>query len=227
MQSYISKKTNTEFLIGSIDYSLPTWVELDGVLMRDQNKDTLLFGSRIKADIAMLGLLKGKYQIDKILLDNMYVNLTKKETDSVFNYQFVIDAFKSKSESVTQADTATIDLSLKELVLKNVRFNMLDDATGSFTRLKVKDMTLQLNNLDVNTMSFDIDKFYTDELRLELLVKKDLRDTSATSTQTTLPSIVADSFIVKNSFISFIDEVNKLKSVNTIGPLQIAGLSNY
>ncbi len=226
VQSYISTKTNTEFLIGSIDYSLPTWVELNGVLMRDQSKDTLLYGNRIKADVAMLGLLKGKYQIDKILLDNMFVNLTKKDTDSVFNYQFIIDAFKSKSESVTQADTATIDLSLKELTLKNVRFNLLDDQTGSYTRMSVKDMHLQLNNLDVNTMNFDIDKFYTDELRLELLVKKDFKDTSLVKTALKLPIVVADSLVIKNSFISFIDEVNKIKSINTIGQMQLAGFTN-
>ena len=226
VQSYISTKTNTEFLIGSIDYSLPTWVELNGVLMRDQGKDTLLYGNRIKADIAMLGLLKGKYQIDKILLDNMYVNLTKKDTDSVFNYQFIIDAFKSKSETATKADTATIDLSLKELTLKNVRFNMLDDQTGSYTMMRVKDMHLQLNNLDVNTMNFDIDKFYADEFRLELLIKKDFKDTSLVKTQTKLPVVIADSLIIKNSYISFIDEVSKIKSINTIGQLQLAGLSN-
>ena len=226
VQSYISTKTNTEFLIGSIDYSLPTWVELNGVLMRDQSKDTLLYGNRIKADIAMLGLLKGKYQVDKILLDNMYVNLTKKDTDSVFNYQFIIDAFKSKAESATQADTATIDLSLKELTLKNVRFNLLDDQTGSYTRMSVKDMHLQLKNLDINTMNFDIDKFYTDELRLELLVKKDFKDTSAIKSQIKLPIVVADSVLIKNSYISFIDEINKVKSINSIGQLQLAGFSN-
>ncbi len=226
VQSYISTKTKTEFLIGSIDYSLPNWVELNGVLMRDQSKDTLLYGNRIKANIAMMGLLKGKYQVDKILLDNMYVNLTKKDTDSVFNYQFIIDAFKSKSESVTKADTATIDLSLDELVLKNVRFNLLDYETGSHTRMSVKDLQLQLKDLDVNTMNFDIDKFYADELRLELLVRKDFKDTSTIKTQMKLPNVKADSLIIRNSYISFIDEVNKIKSINKIGKLQIAGFTN-
>lgn len=226
LQAYVSERTNTEFLIGSIDYSLPTWVELNGVLMRDQQNDTLLYGNRIKADVSMLKLLSAKYQVNKILLDNIYVNLTKNDTDSVFNYQFIIDAFKSKSAKATSADTSGIDLSLNELTLKSVRFNLLDYNTGSYTRMSVKDLNLQLKNLDVNKMQFDIEKLYTDELRLEIVVKKAFTDTSTNITVLTLPTVVADSLLIKNSFISFIDEIQNIKSINSIGQLQITGLTN-
>ena len=227
IQAYVSTKTNTQFLIGSIDYSLPTWVELNGVLMRDKRKDTLLFGSRIKADVAMLQLLKGKYQVDKILLDNMYVNLVKQETDSVFNYQFIVDAFKSKSEKTISKDTTLIDLSLNELILKQVRFNMLDNQTGSYTRMSVKDFDLRLKNLDLNTMSFDIENLYADELRFQLLLQNKWADTSSTSKSPVIwPSVKADTLLIKNSFISFEDESNKTKTANSIGQLQLIGFNN-
>ena len=227
LQGYISKKTNTEFLIGSIDYRLPTWVELNGVLMRDLHKDTLLFGSRIKADISMIQLLNGKYQVEKIQLDNMYVNLIKQEKDSVFNFQFLVDAFKSKSENTTSKDTTLIDLSLNELILKNVRFNMLDNKTGSYTRMSVKDFELRLNNLDINKLNFDVEKFYADELKFQLLLQDKWKDTSGKiRTAAVWPTIKADSLILKNSFISFEDEGNKIKSTNAIGQLQLLGFNN-
>jgi hypothetical protein len=227
IQAYVSTKTNTEFLIGSLDYSLPSWVELNGVLMRDLNKDTLIYGNRIKANVAMLTLLKGKYEVDKILLDNFYVNLTKKDNDTVFNYQFVIDAFKSKSAKASNADTGAIDLSLKELTLKNVRFNLLDDKTGSYTRMSVKDMSLKLKNLDVNKMNFDIEHFFADEFKLQILIKKESTDTVVVATHsTTLPILIADSLNIINSYVSFIDEVNHTKSINSIGLLQVKELTN-
>lgn len=227
IQGYISTKTNTEFLIGSIDYSLPAWIELNGVLMRDLRKDTLLFGNHIKANVAMIKLLKGKYQVDKILLENIYINLNKQDTDSIFNYQFIVDAFKSKSENTSSKDTTLIDLSLNELFLKNVRFNLLDNKTGSFTRASVKDFELRLKNLDLNTMSFDIDKLYADELRFQLLLQNKWTDTTANFTKAAVwPSIKADSLVIKNSHIDFEDEIHKIKSTNSIGQLQLLGLTN-
>ena len=96
IQAFVSEKTKSEFVIGSIDYSLPKWVELNGVFMRDQAKDTLLYGQQIKVDINMLELISSKFEVNKIVFDNVYINLTKREHDSVFNYQFIADAFKSK-----------------------------------------------------------------------------------------------------------------------------------
>jgi hypothetical protein len=194
--------------------------------MRDLSKDTLLFGSRIKADISMIKLLSAKYQVEKIELEDMYVNLVKQETDSVFNFQFVINAFKSKSESSNVNDTAIIDLSLKELILKKVRFNMLDNKTGSYTRMSVKDFELRVKNLDINKLSFDVEKLYTDELKFQLLLQNKWTDTSKVTTAAVWPTINADSIIIKNSFISFEDEKNKVKSTNSIGQLQLLGLSN-
>ncbi len=224
LQAYISKKTNTEFVIGSLDYRLPTWVELNGVLMRDQAKDTLIFGNRIKADISMLKLLNGKYEVQKIELNNMYVNLTKK--DSVFNFEFVINAFKKKSENTQQEDTSLIDLSLKELILKDIRFNLLDDKSGSYTRMSVKELELRVNNLDINKLSFDVEKLYADQLRLQLVQQHKWVDTSRVTTAAVWPTIKADSLILKNSFISYQDDAARISSVNTIGQLELLGLNN-
>ena len=227
LQAYISQKTNTEFKVNSVDYSLFTSVELDGVFMRDLANDTLLYGKKIKADLSMIKLLGGKYQVDKILLEDIYINLHKKVNDSVFNYQFVIDAFKNKSEKRNNTDTSIIDFSLNEITLTNIRFNMLDEGSGSFTKMSVTDFTLKLKSLDLNKMDFDIDKLYANEFKFQLVLKKISPNSTTKSFQASyLPFIKADSLIVKNSFISYHDEVNKISSSNTIGLLKFGGLTN-
>ena len=228
LQAYISKKTNTEFRIDKIDYSFPDWVEMDGIFMRDLNKDTLLYGKTIKAEIAMLKLIGGKYQVDKIMLEDIYIDLHKKVTDSVFNYQFVMNAFKSKSEKATNADTNTIDLSLNEVILKKIRFNMLDEGTGNFTKMSVTDFNLKVKNLDFNKMNFDISRLYASELNFQLFINKSSTDTTNNSSSTAfiLLSLITDSLIVKNSFILYDDKANNIKSTNTIGLMQVAGISN-
>ncbi|MEO5948038.1 MAG: translocation/assembly module TamB domain-containing protein [Chitinophagaceae bacterium] len=230
--SYISSKTNTSFKIGSIDYSLPKWIELNGVIMLDRNNDTLLYGNKIKANISMLKLISGRYEVKKLLLEDMYINLHKKKNDTVFNFQFIIDAFTSKADPTSSAtDTSKIDLSLDQLMLKKVRFNMLDDATGSYTRMTVKDFDLKLKKLDINTLEFDIDKLYTDELRLDLIVQQHPIPANETSTAGQAapfkwPLIRADSLVIKNSHIGFEDQVSKIKSVNDINLLEAFHFSN-
>jgi hypothetical protein len=95
-----------------------------------------LYGKQIKVDIAMLKLIGGKYEVNKIVFEDVYINLTKKEHDTVFNYQFIADAFKSKSTDVKQKDnSSSLNLSIKDIELKHIRFNKLDYEGGSLMRL--------------------------------------------------------------------------------------------
>ncbi len=228
IEAYVSGKTNTRFEIGSLDYSLPKWVELRDVLLLDGRKDTLLFGGLIKADVAMLQLIQGKYRINKVELENLYANLVRTERDTLFNYSSLLNAFKSKEDNLAESkDSSAIDLSINNVRLKNIRFNLLDYAAGSFTKLKIKDLALDLNSIDVNALSFDINKLTTNEFRLELITQKaGIEDRDSSITSPGFPSIEADSILIQNSFVLYKDEFNKTTSSNNIGLLQLTGLSN-
>lgn len=227
IEDYVSGKTKNEFQIGSLDYSLPKWVELRDVKLLDSRKDTLIFGGLIKADVAMLQLLQGKYRIKKVELENVYANLVRQANDTLFNYNTVLDAFKSKEDNLTESkDSTIIDLSLEQVQLKNIRFNLLDYAGGNFTRLQIKELQLDLNSIDINSLSFDINKLYTNEFRLELTSQKEAVKTASNIIQPALPFINADSVQIENSFVLYKDEFNKTTSSNTIGLLKLKGLSN-
>ena len=47
VQSYLQEKIKTKVIIGSLDYSLPKWIELKNVYLEDEHKDTLLFGEQV------------------------------------------------------------------------------------------------------------------------------------------------------------------------------------
>ena len=127
VETYVQKKTNTKFEIGSIDFSFPKWVEVNGLFMLDRANDTLVFGKQIKVDVDMIALIQSKYVVNKIVLDQIYVNLYNKETDSTFNYQFIIDAFASKKPSTQAKDTTSgLDLKVKDVSVTNTRFKQND-----------------------------------------------------------------------------------------------------
>jgi polyisoprenoid-binding protein YceI len=224
LQTYLSTKTNTQFVIHSIDYSLPNWVELNGVYVSDLSKDTLLYGKQIRVDVAMLKLIAGKCEINKVLLDDVYINLSNKVNDSVFNYQFIVDAFKSKSTDTTTSSTP-IKFSIDDIELKNVRFNQLNYNAGVLLKLQAQHFQLKVKNVELDKMSFNVSKVLANGLKFNMQIIKE--QSSATSTTAfAFPIIQLDSFHIKNSNIVFENKPQQLYSNNQISDLQLAELSN-
>lgn len=93
LQSYLQRKLKTKIVIGSLDYSLPKWIELKNIYLEDEKKDTLLFGEQVAVDIDMLKLISANIYIRKVSFKNIFANISRLENDSVFNYQFVMNAF--------------------------------------------------------------------------------------------------------------------------------------
>jgi hypothetical protein len=224
LQTYLSQKTNTQFVIHSLDYSLPNWVELNGVYVSDLSKDTLLYGKQIRVDVAMLKLIAGKCEINKVLLDDVYINLSNKVNDSVFNYQFIVDAFKSKSTDTTTSSTP-IKFSIDDIELKNVRFNQLNYNAGMLLKLQAQHFQLKVKNVDIDKMNFNVSKVLANGLKFNMQIVKE--QSAATSTTAfALPIIQLDSFHIKNSNIVFENKPQQLYSNNKISDLQLAELSN-
>lgn len=229
LQNYISQKTKTEFRIQSIDYSLPNWVELKGVLMRDLNKDTLLFGEEMKVNIAMLKLISGKYKINKIAFNNVFINISNKENDSIYNYQFLIDAFKTKPKDEKDSqDTTALNFSLNQVALKQIRFYMLNYYAGSLLKVRVGEFNVKMDKLDLNKMHFDINKLYADNVQFNMQILKE--DTTRVSTAKTskfiFPSIKVDSLTIKTSSIVYENKPQQILTDDYIGLLQAIKINN-
>src|SRR6476661_6430715 len=93
VQSYLQKKLKTKVEIGAVDYALPEWIEIKNVYIEDQDKDTLLYGEQLNAHVNMFKLLRGNTDISKLVFKNILINIKRKQQDTTFNFQFVMDAF--------------------------------------------------------------------------------------------------------------------------------------
>ena len=103
--SFLEHKLHTKVEIGKLDVDFPTALSLQNVFFEDQSKDTLLYGGEIKVDIDMFKLIKNDIEIKEIALNNILVEVKKLPPDSVFNFQFIIDAFASEQTKVPQSKT--------------------------------------------------------------------------------------------------------------------------
>lgn len=172
-ETFLNKKLKTKLSIGSIEFSLPNYFEINKVYLEDRNKDTLLYGEQLSVSIALLKLIGGETDIRKVGLKNIQVNLNRGEQDSFFNYQFIVDAFAGEKKSETvHKDTAAMKLMLRQLTLNRVNFHFSDKNAGSFMDAYVQELDLGLNIFQPDKLRFDINTLDTKGIRFTMLTTK-------------------------------------------------------
>ena len=158
VQSYLQGKLKTKVLIGSINYSLPNSIEINNIYVEDQKKDTLIFGEKITADISMLKLIWGNTDIQKLALQNIFLNVNRGAKDSVFNYQFIINAFSAPKSTVAKTkDTTALKFNLGRLLLNHVVLKFKDKNGGSDFDAGIENLEATLNKFQPDRVNFGID----------------------------------------------------------------------
>ena len=147
--SYLENKLHTKVEIGKLDIKFPTALSLQNIYIEDQSKDTLLYGGELKVNISMLKLLKSDVDIQEISLNNIIAKVKRTPPDSVFNFQFITDAFMGEqSKENTTPDSSTMQMSIARILVNNTRIIYYDPYTGN-------DMDLTFGHLDTKITTFD------------------------------------------------------------------------
>ncbi len=150
----MTQKLQTRFEIGRINIGFPKLVVLENVYIEDRTKDTLLSGGKIRVDINMFKLLSSQLQIKDVELVDITAKVKRVLPDTVFNFQFIIDAFAPKTPTAaTPADTSAMQMAINHIELTRVRMLYKDDVTGS-------DMTAYIRSMETV-----IDRFQPDQMR--------------------------------------------------------------
>ena len=120
--TYISNKTHTRVEIKNISISFPKSVEIEGLFLEDTQKDTLLFADKAKINIALYDLISSKIAISTFALENANINLYSTETDSLFNYNFLLKAFgdTTTTTKINPKSASKWTFSINKVSLKNI-----------------------------------------------------------------------------------------------------------
>jgi len=145
----LSHDLHTTIRIKHVDFSLFNKMLLQGTLVEDSRKDTLLYAGTVKVNVTDWWFFKDKAQLQYIGLEDATIKLQR--TDSVWNYQFLVDYFSSPPSTTPALKDTTpgLQLDLKEIDLANIHFLKRDGWRG-------EDMELRLGSLrlDADTISF-------------------------------------------------------------------------
>jgi translocation-and-assembly-module (TAM) inner membrane subunit TamB-like protein len=156
-----SKDLNTTVKIGSVDFSLFDKMNLNNTLILDQRKDTLLNAGALKLRITDWFFLKQNIELKYIGLEDAVIK--QQRTDSIWNYQFLIDHFTSPKKA--KRNSKKIVLKIQKLDLKNVLYLKNDAWYGKKMMLKTGSLLVDADNIDITKNlilinSIDMDKTY-------------------------------------------------------------------
>ncbi|HKB44195.1 MAG TPA: hypothetical protein VKC90_07390, partial [Chitinophagaceae bacterium] len=150
----LSRDLQTKISIRHVDFSLFNKMHLQGVLVEDQSRDTLLYAGDVKVRITDWFFFKKEAELKYIGLEDAIVKFQR--TDSVWRQQFFFDYFNSPSTG--QKKKAGIQFDLKKVELKNVTFLKKDAWLGQDMLIHAGTADLDANNISLSGTTYDINK---------------------------------------------------------------------
>lgn len=162
----MSQSLGTEFKLEGLSFSLLNRVDIKNVLIRDQQKDTLLFAQTLKLRLSDIIFSSKAPTLGYIGLEKAKIYLHRKSP--VWNYQFIVDHFKSNDTS----KSSNQDFDLKKIDFTNIQFIQDDEWIGSTTQFEAKHLIANFN--DFKGKKIEIEKIILDKPYYYLLDKPGL-----------------------------------------------------
>ncbi len=157
---FLTKKLKTPVVIGKIGYVIPNSLSIENLILTDTRNDTLLSLRALDVHINMLDLLRNKISVGKLSLNGVYAHVYRNMPDTVFNYQYIIDAFASPADTVTapgddKPGTAMV-LNVKRIALQDIHMLYEDQSGGLHFKIDLKDLLLRPQQIDLQQMIFSV-----------------------------------------------------------------------
>ncbi len=154
--SFLQNKLHTTITIGKIYIGLPKKVVVEDVYIEDQSKDTLFAAGSLKADIDLIKLISGAVVINSVEFNNITAKVKREMPDTVFNFQFIINAFTSTDPTPVKEDTTSTPFSIHTIELNNIRVVFKDTISGNDAELGLEHFYTNMNVFDMEKMRFEV-----------------------------------------------------------------------
>jgi len=155
---WITDKTHGRVEIGDFRIKFPKTIVIKSLYVEDLTKDTLASIGLFKIDLNFSALLHQKVQIHSLDLEDVVIHISRSKQDSLFNYDYLINAFSSESKG-PQKPALPWSVNLRKFQLKNLNVRFDDNHTNA--HLAFRQIMLLANNLHYSAakMGVSVTKF--------------------------------------------------------------------
>ena len=148
----LSKELKSKISFKHVSFSLFDKMNLEGVIIEDQQNDTLLSASKMQVRVTDWFFFKDKVVLHYIELGDAVIHLNR--TDSVWNYQYLVDYFSGGGSSGT--NKKAVELDFKKIKLNNVTFLKKDTWGGEDMQFRLAAMELDADEINFNSKKIEI-----------------------------------------------------------------------
>ena len=168
--SWLNGKLKTKVSIDKLRINFPSQIVVEKIYFEDQHKDSLLWGNKITVNISLFKLLNNKVEVKSIELDNISVKIKRVKPDTVFNFNYILQAFSSDKNKVQDktASSTALEFNFGKLDLKNISLQYEDDVTGINTKLFFSALKTSIKDFDLEKSIYGISDLNVDGLSASL-----------------------------------------------------------
>ncbi|MFO7369032.1 MAG: translocation/assembly module TamB domain-containing protein [Bacteroidales bacterium] len=169
-----------------------------------------------KINIALYDLISSNIDISSFALENAMINLYRRDTDSLFNFNFLLKAFSEPStiKKVNPKSASKWTFSIINVSLNNIRFRYDDEFGGMNVTAVLGDLELKMDKTDIAKSIYSIDELQIESLKAYVQMKKPANAPTKKS-EGILPMITGKYIEINNSEIDYTDETKNAEIKNT------------
>lgn len=186
--SYLQNKIHSKVEIGDVTIDLFKHIILNDVYIEDLQQDTLIFSKRLEVNLGAINPFAPSVKIKNLQLNGAYVNLYRNLPDTVFNYQFISDAFASEDEDTSSSKP--MDINLQRLIISNTKFRMYDEVAYSAFQVYVQESDAKVNELNLIDEVLAVEDFTLSGADVQIIQLADTTTEEIEETVATEDSIV-------------------------------------
>ncbi|MEX2335840.1 MAG: translocation/assembly module TamB domain-containing protein [Fulvivirga sp.] len=215
---FFKNKTATEADIGRLYVNFPKTIAIEDLYMEDLKGDTLAYCQFIGIDTDLWGLLNNRFEINNLEVRSLTGNIYNSETDSTFNYQFIIEAFSGEPKDTLAAQGEPFDFSIAGADITNSRVRYHDMYQGIKLSAAIGHFSTAISEFDLATMIITIDQVILKDSQGKFTILKEIASTDTTSS--TPIDISGRTLFVDNVKFTFEDMPGKMKVMTDIGRVE-------
>ncbi len=153
----LTDKLKTKVEVAQVRLSLLNSLEVQGVYVEGQAKDTLLYAGAIRVRISDWFLFSDKPVIRYVGLSNTYAHLYRNGDSKVWNYDFILDALSSPPKK-NKKKSQPFEFDLEKVELDHVRFHMDDKWIGEDMDYDFGYVLIDTRDVDYRKKQVDVDE---------------------------------------------------------------------
>ncbi|APG59580.1 translocation/assembly module TamB domain-containing protein [Christiangramia salexigens] len=197
-------------------------IHIDQLYIEDPKGDTLVYSERISANIGIMPLIKGNgFQLKDLDWKNVKANIYRKDSIQGFNYEFLLNAYVTKSEGTVPADTTAspMKIELGDIDLSDFNINYKDEITGIDTQVKFDQFNAEFSEIDIDKMLFKLGEINLSNARIIYDQTKAFPiDSSSTPAE---PVFIVEELNINQVALSYNSKPDSLNSDINIKELQL------